>query len=81
MVGYVQEGEPREWLKKINLWIQELEGTLGFDGEKWSTTEQLEQFTSDKGVGVAQAWSSHSRVGEAISRNIRIRHLWVKMKV
>lgn len=81
MVGYVQEGEPREWLKKINLWIQELEGTLGFDGEKWSTTEQLEQFTSDKGVGVAQAWSSYSRVGEAISRNIRIRHLWVKMKV
>lgn len=80
MVGYVQEGEPGDWIKRVNRWIQELEGTLGFDGEKWSTIEQLVEFTSDKGVGVAQAWSSHSRVGDAISRNIRIRHLWVQMK-
>lgn len=80
IVGYIQEGESGDWLKRINGWIRDLEGTLGFDGEKWSATEQLEQFTSDKGLGVAQAWSSHSRVGSAISSNIRIRHLWVRMK-
>jgi len=79
MVGYIQEGEPTVWLKRINRWIGDLEGTLGFDGERWSSTEQLAQFTSDENTGMAQAWSSHSRVGSVTSPNIRIRHLWVKM--
>lgn len=79
MVGYIQEGEPGDWLKRINNWIRDLESTLGFDGEKWFTSEQLADFTSNKEIGLALAWSSHSRVGAAISQNIRIRHLWVKM--
>lgn len=79
MVGYIQVGEGSDWLKRINGWIRDLESTLGFDGEKWSTTEQLGEFSSDKRIGVAVAWSLHSRVGGAISRNIRIRHLWVSM--
>jgi hypothetical protein len=79
MVGYIQEGDPSVWLKRINRWIQELEGSLSFDGEDWSRTEQLMQFTSDKNTGVAQAWSMHSRIGHVTGRNIRIRHLWLKM--
>jgi hypothetical protein len=79
MIGYIQEGEPGDWLKRINNWIRDLESTLGFDAEKWSTSEQLADFMSSKGIGLALAWSSHSRVGAGISRNIRIRHLWVKM--
>lgn len=79
MVGYIQEGEPDDWLKWINIWIRDLEGTLGFDGEKWSAAEQLVEFTSDKSTGVALAWSSHARVRTATSRTIRIRHFWVEM--
>lgn len=79
IVGYIQEGEPKNWLKKINFWIRDLDGTIGFDGENWSRTECLKQFKSDKTLGVAQAWSSHTRIGDAISHNIRLRHLWVKM--
>ena len=80
MVGYIQEDEPANWLKLINRWIQELEGTLSFDGEKWSSAEKLSQFTSDKGAGLAFAWSSHPRSGGKIVSDIRIRHLWIKMK-
>lgn len=79
IVGYIQEDEPNGWFKKINSWIQSLDGIIGSDGESWSRTECLNQFKSDKALGVAQAWSSHMRIGNAISRNIHLRHLWVKM--
>jgi hypothetical protein len=79
IVGYIQEGEPNDWFKNINLWIRGLEGAVGFDGENWFRTECLERFTSDKTMGVAQVWSSHARIGNAITGNIRLRHLWVKM--
>lgn len=77
MVGYVQEAKPKEWHKRINRWIQDLEGTLGFDEEKWSSSEQLVQFVDDEVIGVAHAWSVHARVQ---APNIRIRHLWVDMR-
>ena len=79
LVGYIQAGEPREWLKRINGWIRDLEGTLGFDGERWTPAESLVDFTHDVHKRVASAWSTHSRVGTVITRNIQIRHLWVRM--
>ena len=79
IVGYIQEGEPKDWLKKINFWIQDLEGAIGVDGEIWSRTECLKQFKPDNVLGVAQARSSHTRIGSVTSRNIRLRHLWLKM--
>jgi hypothetical protein len=79
LVGYVQKGELREWLKMINGWIRDLEATFAFE-ETWRLDEQLSGFIEDTATRIAVCSSSHPRVGDAISKSIRIRHLWVKMK-
>ncbi len=78
LIGYVQKGELRQWLKTINAWIRDLEGRLAFE-EKWSSVEQLTSFIEDTELKIAICSSSHPRVGDATSKLIRIRHLWVRM--
>jgi hypothetical protein len=79
MIGYIEKGEPIEWLKRINGWIRELEESFRFDGETWSAKEQLTNFVEDTSNRTASASSIHSRVGKAASKSIHIRHLWVTM--
>jgi hypothetical protein len=78
LIGYIQKGELREWLKKINNWIRELEGTFAFE-ETWNLDEQLADFHEKAAVGIADCSSSHSRIGDVVSNSVHIRHLWVKM--
>ena len=79
IIGYIQEGEPSDWLKQINGWIEELGRSPSIDNENWSPTEQLAQFKFDAKIRAAQAWSLHPRVHAELSSCIRIRHLWLKM--
>lgn len=77
LIGYVQKGELAEWLKTINRWIRDLEGRLAFE-EKWSSDEQLTDFSEDSHLRVAVSSSLHPRSG-GVSKTIAIRHLWVKV--
>jgi hypothetical protein len=78
LIGYVQKGDLREWLKTINAWIRDLEGALAFE-EKGSSAEQLTDFIEDGHLKIAICSSSHPRTGDVASKLICIRHLWVKM--
>jgi hypothetical protein len=80
IIGYIQEGEAAEWLKRINAWIRELDGMIGTDGETWSASEQLKGFTNNDDTLIADSSSSHRRIGEVVSDNVDIRHLWAQMK-
>jgi hypothetical protein len=81
LIGYIQEGELREWFAQINNWIRDLETTLSSGDEKWSANEQLANFVEEAAEHIADVTSLHPRVGEVVSPNIRIRHLWVRMGV
>jgi len=78
LIGYIQKGESREWLTTVNNWIRELAGALAFD-EKWSLDEQLVAFEEDIRLRIAACTSQHPRVGEVVTKAIRLRHFWIKM--
>ena len=80
LIGYVQKGELREWLKTINAWIRDLEGGQAFE-EKWTSTEQLKAFIEKTKLKIAICSSVHPRVGDVVGKSIRIRHLWLKMNL
>jgi hypothetical protein len=79
MIGYVQKDTPAKWLGCINGWIQELEGSLGLDGTKWSSMDRLSDFVENKRERIASSFSKHARTGDIVSPNISIRHLWVRL--
>jgi hypothetical protein len=79
MIGYIQDKTPTEWIKRINGWIRELEGSLGLDGTQWSSVDQLSCFAENKRRRVATSFSKHNRSGDTVSSNISIHHLWVRL--
>lgn len=80
MVGYIQEGELRDWFKNINCWIDDLAKTPDLDGEKWTPNEQLIDFIEDIAKRIAYCSSLHPRTGKVVSNTIQLQHLWVNMK-
>jgi len=79
LIGYIQKDEMRSWLKLINNWIRDLKTMSDSTGEKWTADEQLANFIEDSVRHIAYSTSLHPRVGDVVSPNIRIRHLWVRM--
>jgi len=77
IIGYVQQGGVGDWERNINNWIRELVGKPASTGEEWFNEEQLIQLEEDRDSRIAIATSSHKRVGNAVSHDIGIRHLWV----
>jgi hypothetical protein len=80
MVGYVQEGEPRDWFKNINCWICDLAKISALGEEKWVSEEQLVDFAEDVPKRIVRCSSLHPRTGEVVSNTIQLQHLWVDMK-
>lgn len=81
IIGYIQHGEAKDWEQSINNWMRELVGKRPSTGEEWFDEEQLTDFVEDHELRLATAHSLHKRIGNTVSREIEIRHLWVRMKV
>lgn len=79
IVGYVQSGNLREWLSKINGWIGNEVEIKEASGEDWSFEEQLFDFKEDASLRAAVSSSAHPRDKSAVSPEIQLRHFWVAM--
>jgi len=79
LIGYVQEGHPREWFDRINGWMDELVAAGAADGETWSRTEQLRDYLEARARQVVRSKSRHPRQGEVVSLEIELDHFWVGM--
>jgi len=79
MIGYIQEGSPREWYDEINKWIAELGAGMITDVCIWNDGETLEQIDEDRSKRIASYQSVHSRSGSKASDEIIIYHLWITM--
>lgn len=79
VVGYVQSGQLREWLSRINDWIGDEVENRESSGEDWSPAERLIDFNEDANSRVAVSSSTHPRDKSAVSGEIRLRHFWVAM--
>jgi hypothetical protein len=77
LIAYVGTGHLVEWLERVNGWIRTIGPTCA--QEKWSTSEQLVGFVEDAKKCMADSTSMHSRIGDVVGPNIRLRHLWVKL--
>ena len=67
IVGYVQSGNLREWLSKINEWISDEADSKDTSGEGWSLAEQLLDFKEDAKLRIAVSSSAHPRDKSAVS--------------
>jgi len=76
MIGYVQDGTPRHWHKKINAWILELADEASEDGCVWSADEILELLKADTANGIVSYHSVHSGIS---GNGIELHHLWIVM--
>lgn len=79
MIGYIEKHDSTYWHGQINHWINELHGKPQEHGESWSSSEQLETLIIDAKKRTAQTRSYHSRIGEAVSSEIELRHFFVEM--
>ena len=79
IVGYVQSGNLREWLSRINEWIGDEAESKDTTAEDWSLAEQLRDFKDDSQKRIAVCSSAHPRDKSAIPATIKIRHFWVAM--
>jgi hypothetical protein len=79
IVGYVQSGDLRAWLSKVNQWISDAAVSMDTSGEGWSLAEQLTDFKQDTSLRIAVSSSVHTRDESAVSRQIQLRHFWVAM--
>jgi len=79
LIGYIQGGSLREWFDEINKWIRDLESSSRSIHEKWSTKERLTDFVEDALKKIAYSRSLHPRVGDVLTPNIQLRHLWLHM--
>jgi hypothetical protein len=79
VIGYVQSGNLREWLSKINQWIGDEAENKDISGEDWSLAEQLLGFNEDSCLRIANSTSEHARDNSAVSSRIQLRHFWVLM--
>jgi hypothetical protein len=77
MIGYVQDGELRDWHKKVNGWITELIGTNA-DGCSWTEVDRLGNLSHDKKMVMVECESVHRRIN-ALTDSIRLQHFWLKM--
>ncbi len=79
IVGYVQSGNLREWLSRINEWIGDEAESKDTTGEDWSLAEQLRDFKDHAQKRIAVSSSTHPREKSAVSAQIKLRHFWVAM--
>ena len=79
IVGYVQSGTLREWLSRVNEWIDNEVENKGTTGEDWTSAEKLFGFKVDAKLDIALSSSAHSRDKTAVSPEIQLRHFWVAM--
>ena len=79
MIGYVQEGQSREWFDRINGWLDDLVAAGEVDGESWAAAEQLRDFAEARAKSVARSASQHPRQGDVASPRIDLDHFWVRM--
>ena len=80
IIGYIQRGKLETWRNQINEWICQLANETTILEEQWLSDEQLSELEADYERRVARASSRHRRVANAVSSEIRIRHLWIVMQ-
>ncbi|MSU51290.1 MAG: hypothetical protein EXS37_19750 [Opitutus sp.] len=79
LIGYIQDGHPREWFDRINGWVDDLVTAGEVDGESWAAAERLTAFTEARGKNVARSASRHPRQGPVVSPLIDLDHFWIRM--
>lgn len=79
IIGYIQDGQPREWFDRINGWMDQLIAAGEVDGESWAAPERLTAFTEIRGKDIARSASRHPRQGDVASSQIDLDHFWVRM--
>ena len=78
IVGYIEKHNAPYWHKKINLWLVDLVNNPSRDRVEWSSSESLQQLMYDAD-NTGWCDSRHPRIGDSITPEIRLRHLWVQM--
>ena len=78
IVGYIEKHNVPYWHEKINQWLADLVTNRSRDGLEWSSSESLRALVTDA-VNTGWCDSQHSRIGDCVTPEILLRHLWVKM--
>jgi hypothetical protein len=72
MIGYLQDGTPAQWDKRIEGWIDALAGRDG-----WSKDDNLKMEDADAYRRVTTLRSRHQRANSL--PDIELRHIWIEM--
>jgi len=75
ILGYLQQGTPREWHARINAWISELANS---QPEEWSTKELLSELEPPDAAVRSRCHSIHPRSATCNRSDIRILHFWIQ---
>jgi len=79
LVGYMQREDGEYWWSTINGWIAELAISESADGCEWADSDRLQTLNVDRDARMASCNSTHRRIGNAATPDIRLRHLWILM--
>ena len=71
MIGYMQDGTPESWQKRINSWICELSRQI-YD-PAWSSGEKLEQQKNKEGI------SEYSSIVNRAENTLYLTHFWIDL--
>lgn len=76
IVGYVQGGSVREWVRRLNEWVDDLAASASTEHDAWDATDRLRDFEEHSGR-TASCRSDHARLG---GPRIQLEHAWVEMR-
>lgn len=75
IVGYVQGGSVREWVQRLNEWIDDLAASGSTEHDAWDASDRLRDFEEYSGR-TASCRSDHARPRAS---RIQLEHAWVEM--
>ena len=78
IVGYIEQHDSNHWHEEINQWLADLVTSQSIDGTTWSVSERLQDLVADT-ENIAWSDSEHARIGNCITPEIHLRHIWVTM--
>lgn len=79
IVGYIEKYCAQDWHGEINQWLADLVRNRRIDGATWSSSESLQELMADA-ENTAWCDSEHSRIGDCITPDIRLRHIWITIR-
>ncbi len=78
IVGYIENHDSGHWHEEINQWLANLVTSQSIDGTMWAASERLQELLTDT-ENTAWCDSEHTRIGNCITPEIHVRHIWITM--